>query len=406
MLLLTKKANKTPWKLILTTEAFSSLTNQFMQILLPWYVLSTTGSVWWTGVVGFCALLPNIFSSVFGGQVIDKFGRSKTMFVCEVSQLVLIGFIAVLVGAERAETWLIGLLVFASSVFDAPGEMARTALSPTFSRYAGEPLSKTSGLIEAMDGIMSVAGPLLCGAVIAWAGLFSAWVMCAAFCAVIVLLCLLVFTNRKPRVLKPAVSYRETLAYVRKDKIILESILFTLPTFLLGQSWELIILPTYIYEHGFSSLYLGMLGGAFGLGAFIGALAFASAARRFKFFALLTFNYVGYLLSVLVLLFPLPKAAVLAATVLCGVPFGAFGAMMISIILLRTPVELRGKMLGVFATATYTVESLCVLGVAACIDNWGLNFTLCTVAAIFAILIFVSLFGREKRDFWTATATQ
>ena len=147
MLLLTKKANKTPWKLILTTETFSSLTNQFMQILLPWYVLSTTGSVWWTGVVGFCALLPNIFSSVFGGQVIDKFGRSKTMFVCEVSQLVLIGFIAVLVGVERAEPWLIGLLVFASSVFDAPGEMARTALSPTFSRYAGEPLSKTSGLI-------------------------------------------------------------------------------------------------------------------------------------------------------------------------------------------------------------------------------------------------------------------
>ena len=73
MLLLTKKANKTPWKLILTTEAFSSLTNQFMQILLPWYVLSTTGSVWWTGVVGFCALLPNIFSSVFGGFTMYPF---------------------------------------------------------------------------------------------------------------------------------------------------------------------------------------------------------------------------------------------------------------------------------------------------------------------------------------------
>ena len=57
MLLLTKSANKTPWKLILTTEAFSSLANQFMQILLPWYILSTTGSILWTGIVGFCSLL-------------------------------------------------------------------------------------------------------------------------------------------------------------------------------------------------------------------------------------------------------------------------------------------------------------------------------------------------------------
>ena len=77
MLLLTRKTNKTPLRLLLTTEAFSSLTNQFMQILLPWYILSTTGSVLWAGVVGFCALLPNIFSSLFGAPLIDKFGRSK-----------------------------------------------------------------------------------------------------------------------------------------------------------------------------------------------------------------------------------------------------------------------------------------------------------------------------------------
>lgn len=406
MLLLTKSANKTPWRLILTTEAFSSLTNQFMQILLPWYVLSTTGSVLWTGAVGFCALLPNIFSSLFGGQVIDRFGRSKTMFACEVAQLALIGAIPILIIYGRAETWLIGVLIFASSVFDAPGQLARTALSPTFSRYADVPLSKTSGIIEAFDGFMAVAGPLLCGAVIAYAGLLSAWVLCTVFCMVIVTLCLLVFTNRRPRTFRPPVTYREALANVRGDRVLMNTMLFTLPTFLLGQAWELVILPTYIYERGFDSFYLGALGGAFGLGAFAGALFFASAARRFKFFALLTFNYLGYLLSVLVLLFALPKAAVLGATVLCGVPFGAFGAMIISIILLRTPEPLRGRTLGLFATATYTVESVCVLGISGCIHYAGLNRTLSLVAAIFAILIVVSLLGRRGHDFWTVVTTK
>lgn len=406
MLLLTKSANKTPWKLILTTEAFSSLANQFMQILLPWYILSTTGSILWTGVVGFCSLLPNVFSSLFGAQVIDRFGRSKVMFGCEVTQLILIGGITVLISAGKASPWLVGALIFASSVFDAPGQLARTALSPTFSRYADVPLSKTSGIIEAFDGIMSVLGPLLCGAVIAYMGLFSAWVLCTAFCMVIVTLCLLVFTNRKPRVLRPNVGFKEAFKNMWGDEILKETILFTLPTFLLGQAWELVLLPSFIYEKGFDSVYFGLLGGAFGLGAFGGALFFASAAKRFTFFTLLSVNYAGYLLSVLVLLLNWPKEAVLGATVLCGVPFGAFGAMVISIILLRTPEALRSKTLGLFATASYTVESVCVLAMAMCIHWAGLYITLCTVAAIFAILILVSLLGRQRKDFWTVVAAK
>ena len=246
MLLLTRKTNKTPLRLLLTTEAFSSLTNQFMQILLPWYILSTTGSVLWAGVVGFCALLPNIFSSLFGAPLIDKFGRSKTMLACEVSQLILLGTIPALIVCGMDRPWLIGLLIFLSSFFDAPGELARTALSPTFSRYADVPLSRTSGFIEAFEGIMSVAGPLLAGAVIAAAGLLRAWEWCVAFCMVIVTLCIIMYSNRRPRQLHQLPSYREVWTQLKTDRSLWEPILFTVPTFILGQSWELVLLPSYI----------------------------------------------------------------------------------------------------------------------------------------------------------------
>lgn len=405
MLLLTSQAHKTPLKLIVTTEAFSSLTNQFMQILLPWYILSTTGSVLWTGFVGFCALLPNIFSSLFGAPVIDKLGRSKTMLSCEVVQLVLLGMIPVLISAGNDWPWLIGLIIFLSSFFDAPGQLARTALSPTFSRYADVPLSKTSGIIEAFDGIMSVAGPLLGGAIIALYGLLAAWVVCVLFCLVIVTLCTVVFTNRRPRQLRPVASYREVWQNLKTDRTLWEPILFTVPTFILGQSWELILLPTYIYEHGFNSIYLGFLGAAFGLGAFAGALLFAAKSKKFTFFSLLTLNYTGYLLSVLVLYFNLPTGLVLAATALCGIPFGAFGAMIISIILLRTPPQYRSKTLGLYATATYTVESVCVLAIAALIQWAGLQNTLLTVSIVFAGLIMVSLWARRKEDFWAVLSS-
>ena len=406
MLLLTRKTNKTPLQLILTTEAFSSLTNQFMQILLPWYILSTTGSVLWTGFVGFCALLPNIFSSLFGAPIIDKLGRSKTMLLCEVIQLMLLGMIPVLIASGHDWPWLIGLIIFLSSFFDAPGQLARTALSPTFSRYADVPLSKTSGIIEAFDGIMSVAGPLLGGAIIALYGLLAAWIVCVLFCLVIVTLCTVVFTNRRPRQLRPAASYREVWQNLTADRTLWEPIFFTVPTFILGQSWELVLLPSYIYEHGFNSVYLGFLGAAFGLGAFVGALFFAGRAKKFTFFTLLTLNYTGYLISVLVLYFNLPTAVVLAATALCGLPFGAFGAMIISIILLRTPLEYRSKTLGLYATATYTVESVCVLAIAALIQFCGLQNTLLTVSCVFGGLVIASICAKRKEDFWATLSTE
>lgn len=401
MQILTSFKNKRPWRLILATEAFSSLANQFMQILLPWYVLSSTGSVLWTGAVAFCALLPNILSSLFGASVVDKFGRSSCMLFCEAVQFTLIISIPLLIMLDFAPPALIALLIFLSSIFDAPGQLSRKAQYATFSRYAGVPLSKTSGLAEAFDGMMSVIGPVLGGVIIAGYGVLSAWMFCALCCFIIVGLCLLLYTGRKNRLKKPYVSFQETWTHLRQDPLLKHVILFTLPTFILSESWELLLLPTYIYQHGFSALYLGTLGAAFGLGAFLGAVVFASAAKRFRFFTLLTFNYMGYLLSVAVLIFCLPKAWVTVSTMLCGIPFGAFGAMVTSIILLRTPEHLRSKTLGIFSAATYTVESLSVLGIACCIHFAGLNKTLLTAAAIFAILIVASFCTRENTDIWS-----
>lgn len=406
MLLLTKNTNRTPWKLIITTEAFSSLVNQFMQILLPWYILATTGSILWTGFVGFCALLPNIFSSLFGAPIIDRIGRSKAMLSCEVIQLLLLGSIPFLIWTDNDWPGLIGLLIFLSSFFDAPGQLARTALSPSFSRYAGISLSKTTGLIEAFDGMMAVGGPILGGIIIAGFGLLAAWIVCGTLCLMIVILCLILFSNRRPRIPKRLPSYKEVFQHLRADPSLWAPILFTIPTFILGESWELILLPAYIYEHNFSSIYLGLLGAAFGLGAFAGALTFAKRATNFSFSVLLTCNYSGYLLSIVVLYFKLPAWIILGATVLCGIPFGAFGAMITSIILLRTPSELRSKTLGLFATITYTVESICIVLLAVCMHQWGLQQTLLLVSGVFGLLVLTSFLTHMKPDLWKSLSSE
>lgn len=391
--------NKNPWRLILATEAFSSLTNQFLQILLPWYVLASTDSILWAGVVGFCSLLPNIFSALFGGPVIDKIGRSKTMLLCEICQFVLLAAIPILINKGCAPAYLIGLIIFLVSFFDAPGKMARTALVPSFSRYAGRHINRTTGLLKAIDGFMTVTGPVLGGFVIASCGLLGAWDVSAVFCAIIVSLCLTVFSNRKARVKKPVVSYGGVWQHIRQDELLRKVLLFTLPTFILGESWELLILPAYVYGHGFTSVYLGLLGGAFGLGAFLGALWFSKSNKQVRFSPLLCVNYIGYLLSILVLYFKLPSPVVLTATMLCGIPFGAFGAQVTGIVLMRTPSELRSKTLALYTACTYVLESVSVLGIAFLISCCGLQMTLKSMSVIFAVLVVISICMWKQNDF-------
>lgn len=396
--------SKTPLKLLWTAEGTSSLVNQFMQLLLPWYVLTSTGSLLWTGFIAFCSLLPNIFSSLFGGQVIDRLGRSKTMLGCEVIQFVLLAAIPLLIQHHRETPWLIGGLIFLSSFFDAPGELARTALAPTFSRYAETPLARTTGVVEALDGIMSVLGPLAGGLLIAYGGLYVSWVGVAVLCAVIVLISLKIYSRRRKRLTLNSTTFGQAWLQFQSDRVLRQSVLFTMPFFILGQSWELLLVPGYIYHYGYDTVYLGMLGASFGLGAFIGALQFARAARKFKFFTLLTANYAAYMLSVLLLYYNFPKPVILAATVLCGLPFGAFSAMIYTLLLLRAPENMRGKILGLFGAAAYTVESVCVLGAAAFMHCCGLQHTLWTIAVIFGLLTAVSVLGRRKTDFWAETS--
>ena len=89
---------------------------------------------------------------------------------------------------------------------------------------------------------------------------------------------------------------------------------------------------------------------------------------------------------------------------ICGIPFGAFSAMISTLILLRAPENIRGKILGIFATASYTVESVCVLAMAVCMHYAGLQRTLLGISVLFGILVLASFVWRKKNDFWAATA--
>jgi len=385
-------------KLILSIEGISSLANQFFQILLPWYILTSTGSVVWTGVAAFAVLAPGIFSALWGGSVTDKIGRSKTMLICESSQFVIISIITLIVISGKHWPGTISVLIFLTSFFDIPGELSRQALMPSYSRMAGIPLHRTTGFKEALDGIMSFFGPVLGGLLIAAYGTTQCWIAASVMCAAIVFLAIYVFNNRKVRKASNPTFYSNAWKMMRKDPFLIQVIIFTLPLFILGQSWELLILPVYVHTFGHSSVFLGFLEAAFGLGAFIGAISFASFKKRSNFFTILTINYAAYALSAVVLMFDLPKWLVLTANGLSGLPFGAFGATVTTILLSRSSEELRGKTLGLFAAGAAFIESFCALGIGFMLQGFGLFYTLEAAAIIFGVLMAASITAAKEKE--------
>jgi len=395
----TVKYNPAPVKLILLMEALSVLVNQIFQVLLPWYILVSADSVLWLGIAGFATIAPSIFSSLWGGTVIDKIGRSKTMLFCEALQLCLITSIPVLIIFDKAKPALISAIIFISGFFDEPGQMARRALLPSYTRLAGIPLHQATGLKEALDGIMSVAGPLAAGLVIAVYGPLKAWFCTVFLCFCIVMTALRLFNGRKPRIKRTSATYRQVLTNLYKDNFLFKVITLTLPLFILGQSWELLILPAYVHEHNYGSFFLGLMEAAFGLGAFAGALYFTAVGKRFKFFTVSALNYTAYAVSVIVLMYSLPKSLVVAATALCGAPYGAFTAMVITIILSRIPEETRGKTLGVFAAGAALTESIFIMIIAIMLNYFGLFNTLFSVLIVFALLILAAILaGRNEKQ--------
>lgn len=374
------------------------MVNQIFQVLLPWYILVSSDSILWLGVAGFATIAPSIFSSLWGGSIIDKIGRSKTMLFCETLHLFLIGAIPVLILFGKAKPWLVSAIIFISGFFDEPGQMARKALLPSYTRLAGMPLHKATGLKEALDGIMSVIGPLAAGLVISIYGPLTAWFCTVFLCFLIVMTALRLFNGRKPRIQKTEATYLNVWQNLYKDKFLFKVITLTLPLFILGQSWELLILPAYVHNHNYTSVFLGMMEAAFGLGAFAGALYFTAAGKRFKFFTISAVNYTAYGLSVLVLMFNLPKSLVVAATALCGAPYGAFTAMVITIILSRVSEQTRGKTLGVFAAGAALTESVFILVIALLLKAWGLFNTLYAVLIVFAILILAALLAARSEE--------
>jgi MFS family permease len=154
---------------------------------------------------------------------------------------------------------------------------------------------------------------------------------------------------------------REGLRYLRRDRLMRTIVLIVMVTNFLDGPLSPVILPVFANRVLGSPVSLGLLVGAFGAAALLGAVAFGMVGhrlpRRATFIA--AFIAAGLPFWALATLPPLPIA--LAAMAAVGLAAGPINPLLATIAQERVPTNLRGRVFGIVSAGAFAALPLGVL---------------------------------------------
>jgi hypothetical protein len=338
--------------LTMSSQSASTFANQMVAFVIPWLVLSRTGSALNAGGVAFATGIAAVLGTLFGGVVVDRIGGRRTAIVSDALSLVTVLALVAALVADFVPLWLIVVTQVLGVLFDGPGMVARDALLPRVAREDDVPLVRATSLQETLQNTAQFVGPLAAGLLVAAVAEQGTLLVAAVmFAAAMVLIAGL--ERQRPSHDQPLTAAR-ALADVREGFrfIIAEPLLG--PLTLLLVAWVAVYVPlsTLIFPAWFnfareSAGALGLFLGAQALGGVLGGLVFAAVGPRVPKFWWFVSTEVAATAGLAALLATEPGSA---AAVALSFAVGLVGAGSLPIIntayYSRTPEELLGRVNG------------------------------------------------------------
>ncbi len=320
---------------------------QFMETAaLLWLVNEMTGSPFLLVLVGFCRLIPLVFTSFIGGIVADRVDRRKLLMITLVGAALLSLSLAILVHTGLVTVTYIIILALLNGVVTSFNHPARHSIVPNL--VPKENLMNAVTLDSGSVMVSRLIGMPIAGYIISVAGVTPVFGLRAAG-ALLAIGCLLLArippTPPHARKETPWHNLVEGLRYLRGPTMVLPLIiLFLLPTFSMQSYTNMLpIFAVDILKVGASAY--GFMHGAPGLGALFAILVVASL-RGFRHKGLLLF-VVGMVLGLALTTFSgsgwLPLS--LAMLVIIGCMNTAFTTVNTTLIQSIIPDEIRGRIM-------------------------------------------------------------
>ncbi|WP_407699384.1 MFS transporter [Streptomyces alkaliphilus] len=365
-----------------------ALTGTFVSsIALPWYVLVTTGSAGWTGVVAFCEMAPYVAAKAVSGPLVDRLGPRRVSRAADVFSALAVTLVPLLHVLDLLPLWGLLVVVALIGLTRGPGDLAKRVMIPEAARRGRLPLERATGLAGVTERLALTVGPAAGGALVAWVGPLPALVL-NAFCFALGWLVVTVVVPRDmgaPVGASPSESHSEShsvpsqnradgsdddaagttaavaptdgagywrrlaegFAFLRRDPLLLVIAALIAVINLLDSAMAAVLMPVWARETGNGPAALGLLVAVMGVGAIVGSLVITAfghrLGRRMVFFAgLLTVGAPRFL----VLALDTHLAVASAVFLVAGFGSGFLNPVLTAVIFERIPPHLLGRVGG------------------------------------------------------------
>ncbi|WP_052457187.1 MFS transporter [Streptomyces sp. AcH 505] len=273
---------------MLSANAAALSANRVLSIALPWFVLTTTGSVGKTGLVAFCQIVPYVISQALAGPIIDRIGPKRISVAGDLLSTVAMATAPLLyMTGSLPFGLLLGLLAIVGAA-DGPANGAKGLFVPGATRAARVPIERGTGLSAAVERTATTVGPAIAGVVVtAFGSLYALWITAALF-AVSALIVSTTLSDPVPEPHETPIEesggyfsqLRQGAAFLRDAKLLRSIVCMLAVTNLLDQAFMSVLLPVWAKESGNGAEAIGLVVSVFAATSIIAALVAAGVAER------------------------------------------------------------------------------------------------------------------------------
>lgn len=386
------------YMLLWSGQMVSSIGTEVSTLAFPLLILALTGSPATAGFAGALRALPYLVFSLPAGALIDRWDRKRVMILCDSGRaLSMISIPIALALGHLSILQIYGVSLIEGTLF-VFFNLAEVACLPRV--VTKEQLPAASAQHEVSFGITSLVGPSIGGALYSAARMLPFLGDAISYAASVGSLFLIRTKFQQERVATRHniwVDIREGLVWLWKQPLIRFMAILTGGYNLILSGYTLIIIVLAQHQHA-SSLTIGLIFAAGGIGALVGATLAPFLQKRLSFAQAI----IG-VTCLTVLAIPLyaiaPNAVILGAVTAFNAALGpVYNVVQFSYRLALIPDALQGRVNSVFRLIAFGGQPLGLALTGLLIQNVGVIQTILLCTAGMGIFAIATIANRHVRN--------
>ncbi|HEU5121832.1 MAG TPA: MFS transporter [Candidatus Saccharimonadales bacterium] len=331
------------------SQSVSTYANQVIAFVVPWLVLTKTGSAASAGIVAFAMSATMLIGGLLGGLATDRLGGRKVSVIADIFSMITALGLATALFLDFFAIWFVIITQILGVLFDSPGQVAKNTTVPAAAKEGDVPVVRAMGLQQTLQNIAMFIGPISAGVLVA--------VLTESYTLILAAVLFLIAVYLVWRMPKKLMVHEHPMSFKRAYLDMKDAMEFIVNDPFLGKMQifgplfafvvvpaSTIIFPAWFVLNGQSSASLGAFLGIQAIGGIIGGFIFAALAPKVSQQRWLGVATALYALSFLAFSYLQPGSLfTYVIAFFAGIVFTGLMAIPYSAFYIRTPERLLGR---------------------------------------------------------------